>query len=77
MVMLAIAGFQYVPVYDRKWLIGKHADNKQSKAKQEANRIDTFEPHISTAEDQQEVKKEGLSDEEFAHIKDNRRRKIV
>ena len=48
-----------------------------SKAKQEANRIDAFEPCISTAKDQRELKKEGLSDEEYAHTKDNRRRKIV
>ena len=48
-----------------------------SEAKQEANHIDAFEPRISTAKDQQELKKEGMPDEEYDHIKDNRRRNIV
>ena len=50
---------------------------RTSKTKQEVNHIDAFEPSISTAKDQQELKKEGMPDEEYDHIKDNRRRKIV
>ena len=48
-----------------------------SRAKQEADYIDAFEPHTSTTKDQRELKKEGLSDKEYARTKDNTRRKIV